>query len=179
MDSSPRINEWMEYESLSIELSETTVFHSKLIEERALKIMNSPNGIAEKPALGDSTSDLREYLVASESKVVYNVKVTKGTKVECNCKGFKFARMCSHSVAVAEKRRVLGHLIQDLSTGERSDLTFSSDRQGLGRKCGNKRRYGERRAPPTALTPQRIPNMAPMLQGLPFNEIWHNNKFVT
>ena len=148
------------------------MFHNKLISKKALKILNSGNGLVEKPTLESGGNDFVEYLVASDRGRHYNVKVKHGTKVVCSSKGFKYSKLCSHSVAVAEKKRILRNLIDNIKVGNRTQLTFPLKKSGSGRK-GGKQRYTmdkHSKSQPSSIAHPKENN------GSPFSEVWHNNK---
>ena len=88
--------------------------HASIGEGRALSLLNSSAGIVRKPTVLESQQLPREYLVAAKPpKKPYSVSVTKSNLVRCTCKGFRFAKnISSHSVAVAEKERILNELIR-------------------------------------------------------------------
>ena len=57
------------YETLSVNLAETSLFHSSMIEIRALHVLNSTNAISLRLSLDEQNKT--EFLVASKSKTIY------------------------------------------------------------------------------------------------------------
>ena len=94
--------------ALSVKLSEAVnILHADTIEKKALDLLNYPNAITLSPTLTENDKG-KTYLVAGKSsKETYNVSVLGNGIVKCNCRGFKFTKICSHSVAVSEKEDML------------------------------------------------------------------------
>ena len=65
------------YEKLSVNLAETSLFHSSMRETRALHILNSANAISLRPSFDEQNKT--EFQVASKSKTIYTVTVEKGS----------------------------------------------------------------------------------------------------
>ena len=72
-------------------------------------------------------------------KNCYTVKIKK-SKVSCSCKGFRFVKICSHSVAVGEKENSLHELVKGIKVSRRSALTHPNVTGGAGRKGKCQRR---------------------------------------
>ena len=81
------------------------------------------------------------YFVAGKSyRENYKINVSASAIIKCNCKGFRFSNICSHSVAVSEKEGILEkHLRKFKSSRSRSSLTYPFNAGGAGRKGGQKR----------------------------------------
>ena len=86
----------------------------------------------------DRNDGNKKYLVAGPQSTALGVKVTAKSKITCDCRG-KFIKLCSHSVAVAEKEGVLKDLVKSVKSSFRSAITYPSRAGGDGRKGGLKR----------------------------------------
>ena len=138
------------------------LFHSALIQEKALNILNLDNGIVLEPSR-NKDSNMRTYLVAGSK--TYKVKSENEMVKTCSCKGFKSSKICSHLVADTERLGVLLSAIRQAKPSSRSALTYPEHR-GVGRKGKQRRRqrvYENNRAANTA-------------SQQPFTEVWHNNE---
>ncbi len=80
----------------------------------------------------------------------------------------RLLKICSHSVAVAEKEDLLENPIKCIKFASCSSITYPESKGGAGRKGGRKRqsRYYKGR--------QSCPAKTPNLSRL-FTEVWHNN----
>ena len=80
--------------------------------------------------------DGKTYLVAGNSnKETYNVSVLGNGSVKCNCRGFKFTKVRSHSVAVSEKEGMLrNYVVKVKGSHSRSAATYPLNAKGSGRK---------------------------------------------
>ena len=63
--------------------------------------------VLNQTAISTKLSDFKKYLVAGSQSIAHGVKVTANSKITYDSKGFKFIKLCSHSVAVTEKEDVL------------------------------------------------------------------------
>ena len=63
------------------------------------------------------------------------VKLEKNT-LTCNCKGFEYACVCSHSVAVSERDSLLKEFLEQVKSNRRKGSMFysSNGSAGVGRK---------------------------------------------
>eukprot|EP00795_Rhopilema_esculentum_P011178 gene11178-20119_t len=100
--------------SLPIKLSIALplIIYANVIERKAIELLNSRSTIAPVPSLGNDKG-AKKYMVAGSKASLYKVFKTEKGKVTCNCKGFKFASICKHSVAVAEKEGTLATVIKN------------------------------------------------------------------
>ncbi len=115
--------------------------YADVIEKKAVELLNSRNAIVLAPVISEIIRE-KKYLVAGSNPSPYNVRAAlngKG-KICCNCKGFKFAKICKHSVAVAEKEGTLENLIANVKIAKRSAITYPNMERGAGRKGGQPRR---------------------------------------
>ena len=115
--------------------------HADTIEKKALDLLNYPNAIALSPTLTENDKG-KTYLVAGKSsKETYNVSVLGNGIVKCNYRGFKFTKVCSHSVAVSEKEDMLrNHVAKVKGSRSRSAITYPRNPKDSGQKGGQKRR---------------------------------------
>ena len=112
--------------NLSLKLSEVlpSIHHADLIEEKSLLLLNNPASISEFPSAEPVDEKVKKFMVAGKASEFYTVKVTLKNKVSCDCKGFRFAKICSHSVAIAEKENLLPGLIKGVKISFRSSITY-------------------------------------------------------
>ena len=132
-------------ETLSIQLPDfiPTVLHVKDIESKALRLLNLPRAISENPTLGYKDNDVKMFFVAGEKQEHYIVAISKKKSFKCNYKGFQYAAVDSHCVAIAEWERLLREFVQQVNS-KRKKLKNSScssmDLLGVGRKGQKQRR---------------------------------------
>ena len=90
---------------LSMKLSEhlPNIFYADIIERKALNLLNNPVAISRSPSIAVNNTERVYLVVGKSSKVPYKLAVTKQGLVKCNCKGFRYLSLCSHSVAISEK----------------------------------------------------------------------------
>ena len=151
------------------------ILHADLINQKALKILNSSNAIVEVPSMEAETSAKR-YFIAGKGLQPNSVKVTSQKKVICSCPAFKYTKICSHSVAVAERHKILSHLLANVKISCRSSLTYPESAAGIGRKGEQRRRKRKYQDSSDVSSQQKRRSL-----GQPITEIWHNNEpfFVT
>ena len=96
--------------------------------------MLSPSVIVEKKE--------KIYLAAGKTHPEnYRVTVSATSLVKCSCKSFRYSSLCSRSVAVAEKERILKIYIRKFKNSRsRASITYPINTDGAGRKGGHKRR---------------------------------------
>ena len=90
--------------------------------------------------------------------------------VKYNCRGYKFTKIYSHSVAISEKKDILqNHVAKVKGCRSRAAITYPLNAKGSGRKGGQKRRersYKDKLFQEgNAITANQSP----------FSKIWHNN----
>ena len=112
------------------------IHHADLIEEKALRLLNTPKAIVPSPTLNLLDNERKKYLVANQLNTNYTVAVLKSTSVKCSCKDFRWLHLCSHSVAVTEKEGILPALIAGVKSAGRSTLTYPAKAGGAGRMGG-------------------------------------------
>ena len=156
--------------NLSVKLSEVLphILHAKLMEERAMRILNTPGAVVLSPTM-DERDNGKKYLVAGSNKTVHTVTVSRVVKITCDCKGFKYVKICSCSVSVAEKEKLLKELVKGVKVSYRSSLTYPEKVGGSGRKGKQSRRsriYSEKSQGITQTRNDRQP----------FTQFWHNNE---
>ena len=90
--------------SLSVISSTALPFlmYAGAIERKAVELLNSKNAIVSEPSLSKDKRG-NKYLVAGYKLTPYSVIKAVNGNVTCNCKGFQFARICKHAVALARK----------------------------------------------------------------------------
>ena len=83
-----------------------SILHANTIEQKALDLPNNPTAMSLSPiVLARNIENV--YLVAGETnKEIRNVIVNENGMVKCNCRGFKFTKICSHSVAISEEEDI-------------------------------------------------------------------------
>ena len=75
-----------------------SILHADIIERKALDLLNNPVAISRSPSTAVNNTE-KVYLVAGKlSKVSYKLTITKQRLVKCDCKGFRYLSLCSHSV---------------------------------------------------------------------------------
>ena len=120
------------------------ILYADLLEKKAIALLNTPESIVLSPSAEPQDGN-KCYLVASAGGKprpdFYTVKLSNKAKVVCNCKGYRFAKICSHAVAVAEKNRVLLELVKGVKISHRSALTYPNGSRGHGRKGKCNRRF--------------------------------------
>lgn len=91
-------------QSLSINFEETGLSENvyKHVWEKAVEILDKDSNIVHAP--GENTAML---VISKSKKMPHYVEIFKSGKIECPCDGYKAKQMCSHALAVAEKRGVL------------------------------------------------------------------------
>lgn len=83
---------------------------------------------------------------------------------------FRSVRICSHSVAIAEKLGVLKELVQGVRSAHRAAVTYPSVAGGAGRKGKLSRKYRQYAMQTNDGNSNSTANQAP------FTKIWHNNE---
>lgn len=81
----------------------------------------------------------------------------------------RYAKLCSHSVAVAHQEKLLPALIKYVRISYRSAVTYPRDNSGVGRKGGRKRQSRIFISRPEEVNTNQS-------SGSPFNQVWHNNE---
>ena len=103
--------------------------------------MNNPTALVFSPSI---TVEKKEkiYLAAGKTHPeTYSVTVSATSLVKCNCKGFRYSSLCSHSVAVAEKEGILQiHVGKFKNSRSRASITYPIKTDGAGRKRSQKKR---------------------------------------
>ena len=111
------------------------------------------------------------YLVAGETnKEIRNVIVNENDMVKCNCRGYKFTKFCSHSVAISEEEDIQqNHLAKVEGCRSRAAITYPLNSKGSGKKGDQKRR-------------ERSYKDKPFQEGIgitvnqsPFTKTWHTS----
>ena len=147
------------------------ILYADLLEKKAIALLNTPESIVLSPSVEPQDGN-KSYLVASAGGKprpdFYTVKLSNKTKVVCNCKGYRFAKICSHAVAVAEKNGVLLELVKGVKISHRSALTYPNGSRGHGRKGRCNRRLRTYVATPSSNNNEEDKR--------PFNKVWHNNE---
>ena len=156
--------------NLSIDIVEAlpNIMHADLIQQKALKLLNASSAIVDVPSMNDG-GDQKRYFVAGKGLNPYTVKATSDGKVSCSCPSFRYMKLCSHSVAIAERHNVLALLVANSKVTHRSSITYPSSAAGMGRKGEQRRR---KRAYQGALASSESLSSTQR----PFTEIWHNNE---
>ena len=162
-------------EVLSLKLTEVihALLHASDIEKKALRLINMPRAITENPTL-DINKNHKTYFVAGEKQQKYYtvVKSEKNTlNTLTNYKGFEYACICSHSVAVAERDSLLKGFLEQVKSNRRKGNKFCSS-NGLAGVDRN--RQQQRRVRKYNSSTERKPSEGTS----PFTDIWHNNKLL-
>ena len=158
--------------SLSVRLHLTLphISYARLIEDRALELLNNPSGIFPSPSL-EAPTTTRTFCVAGTAPgKVYQVNVGMNFphKITCNCDGFNYSQVCKHSVAVAEKENLLPSFCLNVKNLSRKTIQDGTHR-GSGRKGGKQRkRRFYKAAHPNGKKKEKTDH--------PFTEVWHNNE---
>ena len=89
--------------SLSVKLSEhLNILYADTIEQKALDLLNSPSALSLSQSLLARNKE-KVYLVAGKTnKEIHNVIVNENGMLKCNCSGYKFTEICSHSVTILQ-----------------------------------------------------------------------------
>ena len=156
---------------LSVKLTEAlpSIPYSDLLEKKALNLLNNPGAIVPSPTTAIDLESERCF-AGSATKCnpkFYSVSISKNNNVVCTCRGFRFSRVCSHSVAVAEKSKVLEDHIKRAKISSRSAITYPTNPGGSGRKGKASRRNRSYSAPS---------NDKESNDDRPFTKVWHNNE---
>ena len=129
--------------SLSVKLSEhLNILHADTIEQKkSLDLLNNPSAISLSPSLLARNNE-RVYLVAGKAnKEIHKVIVNENGMVKCNCRGYKFTKICSHSAAISEKEDILQSYVAKVKgCRSRAAITYPLNANGSGRKGGQRRR---------------------------------------
>ena len=132
---------------LSMKLSEhlISILHADIIERKALDLLNNPVAISRSPSTAVNNTE-KVYLVAGKlSKVSYKLTITKQRLVKCDCKGFRYLSLCSHSVPISEKEGLLSLHIGNVKKSQgkncsRSAISYPILAKDTGRKGEQQRR---------------------------------------
>ena len=90
--------------------------------------------------------------------------------VKCNCRGYKFPKIYSHSVTISEKKDILqNHVAKVKGCRSRAAITYPLNAKSSGRKGGQKCRERSYRDKPFQEGNAITANQSP------FTKIWHNN----
>ena len=157
---------------LSTKLSEhlPSILHADIIERKGLDLLNNPVAISLSPSITISNTE-KVYLVAGKSsKIPDKLIVTEQGLVKCDCKGFRYLSLYSHSVAISQKEGSLSLHIGNVKKSQgknrsRSATSYPTLAKGAGRKGEQKRRERAYSHHGTNESPAQSP----------FTEIWHNN----
>ena len=101
-----------------------------------------PRAITENPIF-DINKSRKTYFVAGEQQQkYYTVVKSEKTTLKCNCKGFEYACVCSHTVAVAERDSLLKEFLEQVKSDWPKGNKFCSSNglAGIGRKGQQQRR---------------------------------------
>ena len=158
-------------EVLSLKLIEVipALLYASYVEKKALWLINMPRAITENPTL-DINKNHKTYFVAGEKQQKYYIVVKSGKNtLKCNCQGFEYACICSHSVAVAERDSFLKEFLEQVKPNRRRGNKFCSSNglAGVGRKGQQQRRVRKYNS-----STERKPSEGT----LPFTKIWKNSK---
>ena len=82
----------------------TSILHADIIEKKALDLLNNPVAILCSPSIAVNNTEKVCLVARKSSKVFYKLTVTEQGLVKCHCKGFRYLSLCSHSVAISEKK---------------------------------------------------------------------------
>ena len=117
------------------------LLHAETIEKKALGSLNNPTALFLSPSIVVEKKE-KTYLGAGKTHPeTYRVTVSAISLLKCNCKGFSYSSLCSHSVAVAEKEGTLQiHIGKFKNSRSRASMTYPIKADGAGRKGGQKKR---------------------------------------
>ena len=158
-------------EVLSLKLSEVipALLHASDIEKKDLRLINMARAITGNPTLDINKNHKTCFVAGEKEQKYYTVVKSEKKKLKCNCKGFEYVCVCSHSVNVAERDSFLKEFLEQVKSNRRKGNKFCSFNglAGAGRKGQQQRRVrkydsGTERKPSEGTSP--------------FTEIWHNNK---
>ena len=76
--------------NLSLSLSDKlpTILHVELIERKALRLLNTPEAIVRYPGF-EAGERSKQFMAAGANGQFHVVKVSKESKVTCDCKGYR------------------------------------------------------------------------------------------
>ena len=101
-----------------------------------------PRATTESSTL-DINRNHKTYFVAGEKqKKYYTVVKSEKNTLNCNYKGFEYACICSHAVAVVERDRLLKKFLDQVKSNRRKGNKFCSSNYlaSVGRKGQQQRR---------------------------------------
>ena len=131
-------------QNFSMKLSEClpNVLHAETIEKKAINLLNHPTALVLSPTTQVTAEKEKSYLAAGRAtQETCKVTISARSLVKCSCKGFRYSNICSHSVAVSEKKGILNsHIAKFKSSRSRASVTYPIKPGGEGRKGGQKRR---------------------------------------
>ena len=132
--------------------------------------MNNPSAISLSPSLLTRNNEKVYFVAGKTNKEIHNVIVNENGMVKCNCRGYKFTKICSHSVAISEKEDILqNHIAKAKRCRSRAAITYPLNAKNSGWKGCQKRReccYKDK--------PFQEWNSITANQN-PFSKIWHKN----
>ena len=103
--------------------------------------MNNPSAISLSPSILARNNEKVYFVAGKTNKEIHNVIVNENGMVKCNCRGYKFTKICSHSVAISEKEDILqNHVAKVKRYRSRAAITYPLNAKGSRRKGGQKRR---------------------------------------
>ena len=128
--------------ALSVKLCKAVnILHADTIEKKPLDLLKYPNAITLSPTLAENDNEKIYPVAGKSSKETYNFSVLGNGIVTYNCRGFKFIKVWSHSVAVSEKEDMLrNHVAKVKGFCSWSAITYPLSAKGSGWKGGQKRR---------------------------------------
>ena len=118
------------------------VLHAEIIEKRALYLLNHPTALVLSPTTEATAEKKKSYLAAGRStQETYKITISARSLLKCSCKGFRYSNICSNSVPVSEKERILNnHIAKFKSCRSRASFTYPIKPGGKCRKGGQKPR---------------------------------------
>lgn len=80
--------------ALSVKLPHAlpSILHADYIEQKALRILNTPGAIAPYAVIENEGK--RKFMVTSGDGKLYTASVQSSSKISCDCKGFRYDLFC-------------------------------------------------------------------------------------
>ena len=129
-------------QNLSMKLSECLpdVLLAETIEEKAINLLNHLPALVLLPTTQVTAENEKSYLAGGRSTQETCKAISARPLVKCSCKGFRYSNICSHSVVVSEKERILNsHIAKFKSHRSWASITYPIKPGGKGRNRGKGR----------------------------------------
>ena len=129
-------------QNLSMKLSECLpdVLLAETIEEKAINLLNHLPALVLLPTTQVTAENEKSYLAGGRSTQETCKAISARPLVKCSCKGFRYSNICSRSVVVSEKERILNsHIAKFKSHRSWASITYPIKPGRKGRNRGKGR----------------------------------------